>query len=470
VTATVPQAGTTPVSLGRVHLVGVGGAGMSGIARILLARGASVSGSDARESTALAALRALGATIYVGHDAAHVDGAEVVVFSAAIRDSNVEMVAARERGLAILPRVDALAQLMVGRTGIAIAGTHGKTTTTSMLVVALQHCHLDPSFAIGADLNEAGSGAHEGTGPHFVAEADESGAQFLALRPFAAVVTNVGADHLDHYGTISAVAQAFRDFVATIPEDGFLVACADDPGARSLAEHARAQGMDVRTYGRAADADLRLDQLAFRPGGTTYSAVLHGNPVGTVELAVVGLHNALDSAGALLAGIGLGLPFRDLADGVSRFAGARRRFELKGSAAGVRVYDEYAHNPAKVAAALTAAKVVAGRGRLVVVFQPHLYSRTAAFAAEFGQSLGIANEVVVLEVYGAREDPVPGVSGVLISDAVPLSPEHVRFEPSMQAATELVADLAQDGDLVMTVGAGDVTLLGPEILARLRER
>jgi UDP-N-acetylmuramate--alanine ligase len=456
--------------LDRVHLVGIGGAGMSGIARILLTRGAVVTGSDAKDSTALAALRALGATVHVGHDAGHVDGARVVVYSAAIRETNPEMVVARERGLAVLPRVDALAELMRGRIGLAVAGTHGKTTTTSMLVVALQHCHLDPSFVIGADLNEAGSGAHEGSGPHFVAEADESAGQFLALRPDAAVVTNVEADHLDHYRSRSAVAQAFRDFVAMIPETGFLVTCADDGGARSLAEHARARGTDVVTYGRAADADLRVDELSITPLRTTYAAVYRGERLGVVELQVVGLHNALDSAAAVLAGLRLGLPFREVADGLARFAGARRRFEHKGTAAGVRVYDDYAHNPPKVAAALTAARVVAGGGRLVVVFQPHLFSRTADFAAEFGQALGLADEVVVLDVYAAREDPVPGVSGELVAGAIPLPPSRVHFEPDMGAATALVADLARDGDLVMTVGAGDVTLLGPEILARLRER
>ena len=453
-----------------MHLVGIGGAGMSGIARILLARGARVSGSDAKDGTALAALRALGARIYVGHDAANLDGADVVVASSAIRPGNPELVAARERGLTVLPRAQALAQLMAGRTGIAIAGTHGKTTTTSMLVVALQHCHTDPSFAIGADLNEAGSGAHEGTGAVFVAEADESDGSFLLLHPYAAVVTSIEPDHLDHYGTAAAVAVAFRDFAWQLPSDGFLVTCADDPGARSLARQARGHGVDVRTYGQSADADLHLDRLVVRPGSTSYVAHLHGTKLGVVDLAVVGVHNALDSAAAVLMGLGLGQSFTDLADGLAGFTGARRRMELKGIADGVRVFDDYAHNPAKVAAALTAARVVAGQGRLIVVFQPHLYSRTADFAAEFGRALGLADEVVVLEVYGAREDPVPGVSGAMVSGAIPLPPAQVCFEPSMERATELVAALAESGDLVMTVGAGDVTLVGPEILARLGER
>ena len=457
-------------ALERVHLVGIGGAGMSGIARILLARGARVTGSDVKDGTAVASLRALGATVFVGHDATHLGDAEVVVVSSAIRPANPELAAARERGLRVLLRAEALAALMAGRTGIAVAGTHGKTTTTSMLVVALQHCHADPSFAIGADLNEAGSGAFQGTGPVFVAEADESDASFLLLHPYAAVVTNVEADHLDHYGDAQAVAAAFAQFVSDLPQDGFLVACADDPGARAVAQHAREGGADVRTYGRAADADLRLEDLTVGPGGTSYVAMSRGERLGRVELAVVGVHNALDSAAALATGLTLGLPFTCLAEGLAGFTGARRRMELKGTAGGVRVYDDYAHNPAKVTAALTAARVVAGAGRLVVVFQPHLYSRTAHFAAEFGQALGLADEVVVLDVYGAREDPVPGVSGALVSGAVPLAPDHVHFEPSMQRAIELAADVTRPGDLVMTVGAGDVTLMGPAILGRIAEQ
>lgn len=468
--AVADQVGARPLSLDHVHLVGVGGAGMSGIARILLARGATVSGSDAKESVALTTLRALGATVHVGHDAAHLGGATVVVATSAIRRSNPELREAVARGLPLLHRAAALGELMHGRTGVAVAGTHGKTTTTSMLVVALQHCHLDPSFAIGADLNEVGSGAHAGSGPHFVAEADESDGSFLLLHPHTAVVTNVEADHLDHYGSRAAVAQAFRSFAATLDPDGVLVVCADDPGSADLGRHARAWGLRVRFYGLAAGSDLRLTDLSVTATGTSYTATLDGVALGRVELAVVGRHNALDSAGALLAGLGLGLPFADLAAGLATFAGARRRFELQGIAAGVRVYDDYAHNPAKVTAALTAARVVAGTGRLVVVFQPHLFSRTQEFAGAFGAALGLADEVVVLDVYGAREDPVPGVSGALVAGAVPLPADHVHFEPDMRRATALVVALAAPGDLVMTVGAGDVTQLGPQILADLRAR
>jgi UDP-N-acetylmuramate--alanine ligase len=460
---------TQPPAIDRVHLVGIGGAGMSGIARILLARGAAVSGSDAKDSRNLAVLRALGAQIQVGHDADNLGDARVVITSSAIRPDNPEVVAARARGLDVLPRAAALAALMRDRVAVTVAGTHGKTTTTSMLVVALQGCRLDPSFAIGGDLNEAGSGAHEGSGDLFVAEADESDGSFLLLPAYAAIVTNVDADHLDHYGTAEAVEAAFATFAEQISPDGFLVTCADDPGAQRLAAYARHRGVDVRTYGESAEADLRLDALEVRPDGTTFRAVQHGSRLGVVDLAVVGRHNALDAAAALLTGLGLGQAFEPLVAALAGFSGARRRFEMKGTARGIRVVDDYAHNPAKVAAALDAARVVAGSGRLLAAFQPHLFSRTQHFAREFGAALGKADEVVVLEVYGAREDPVPGVSGQLVADAVPLSADRVRFAPYAADAAAHLAAVAKPGDLIVTLGAGDITLLGPQVLSLLRD-
>jgi len=450
--------------LRRVHLIGIGGAGMSGIARILLARGSQVSGSDAKDSTTLAALRALGATVHVGHAASNVPDVDAVVISSAIRAENPELQAAQARGISVLPRAAALAALMGGRIAVTVAGTHGKTTTTSMLTIALQGCHADPSFAIGGDLNEIGSNAHEGTGQLFVAEADESDGSFLLLSPHAAIVTNVDADHLDFYGSAQAVADAFVDFVGRIEPGGFLVCCADDPGTRALAVAARDKGIDVRTYGESPDADFLLSDLDIRPDGTSFRVVHHGRVRTPVELTVVGRHNALDAAAAILTGLGLGFAYEPLVASLATFAGARRRFELKGSARGVRVVDDYAHNPAKVAAALAGGRVVAGNGRLIVAFQPHLFSRTQQFAAEFGAALGQADEVVVLDVYGAREDPVPGVSGELVAAAVPLPGEHVRFEPLADEAARYVAGIARRGDLVMTVGAGDVTFLGPQIL------
>ena len=449
----------------RVHLVGIGGAGMSGIARVLLARGTQVSGSDAKDSLGVAALRALGAEIHIGHLAAQVEGATTVVVSTAIRESNPELVAARALGIPVVKRAEALAALLSGYTAVAVAGTHGKTSTTSMLTVAAQHCGVDPSFAIGGDLNEAGSNAHHGTGALFVLEADESDGSFLAYRPHAAIITNVEPDHLDHHGTAEAYLQAFTDFVASVT--GLLVVCVDDPGAEALAEGARAAGLTVRTYGTAPRADLQITALRVGAAGSSYTAMLDGHALGTVSLLVAGEHQARNSAGALLAAIELGLPAAQVIEGLGGFTGVRRRMELKGAAGGVRVYDDYAHHPTEVRAQLVAARAVAGGGRLVAVFQPHMYSRTATFADAFGQALGLADEVVVMEVYGAREDPIPGVTGALVAAAVPLPAGRVLYEPSWSAVPAAAAARVAPGDLLMTLGAGDVTQIGPEVLRLL---
>jgi UDP-N-acetylmuramate--alanine ligase len=463
---------TEPVELAeRVHLIGIGGAGMSGIARILLARGVAVSGSDAKDSRAVLALRALGARVEVGHDPAHLPAAPAtVVVSTAIRETNPELAAARERGLPVVHRAQALAALTVGRRLAAVTGTAGKTSTTSMLTVALQHCGLDPSFAIGGDLAASGSGAHEGTGVVFVAEADESDASFLAFSPQVAVVTNVEADHLDHYGSAEAYVAAFETFLDRIVAGGTLVACADDPGSAALADVAARRGLRVLRYGKAPGADARL--LEFRPDGPGARIVMaHAGVEHRLRLAVPGEHMALNALGALLAGLAvggeLGADVDGMLAGLAAFDGVRRRFEFRGRAGGVAVYDDYAHHPTKVAAQLRAARDVAGSGRVIVAFQPHLYSRTRDFAREFGAALGLADEVVVLEIYGAREDPEPGVSGALVADAVTLPAERVHYVPRWEDVPAAAAGLARPGDLVITMGAGDVTVLGPEILREL---
>ena len=454
--------------LGAVHFVGIGGAGMSGIARILLARGVPVSGSDRRDTPTLLALRALGARVELGHDPAHLGDADTVVVSTAIREDNPELAAARERGLRVLPRAVALAAVMAGKRSVAVAGTHGKTSTTSMLTVAVQACGVDPSFAIGGDLNESGSNAHAGGGDVFVAEADESDRSFLLLAPHGAIVTNVEADHLDNYGDLAAVEAAFDRFLQTLDPAGFVVLCADDPGSarlRTVPTPAR-----VRTYGTAEDSDLRLVDVEVGPETTAWTAVLDGDVLGRVSIRVPGEHMARNSAAALLAGLELGLPADGLITGLGRFGGVHRRFELKGTVGGVRVYDDYAHHPTEVEAQLRAARAVAGSGRVVVAFQPHLYSRTREFAAAFGTALGLADEVVVMDVYGAREDPVPGVTGAMVADAVALPAERVHFEPSWSAAAPALADRARPGDLVITMGAGNVSMVGPEVLEALRAR
>jgi UDP-N-acetylmuramate--alanine ligase len=450
-----------------VHFVGIGGAGMSGIARIMLARGYVVSGTDAKDGREVAALRALGATVHVGHDAAYVAGADTVVVSTAIRPGNPELLEAERRGLRVIRRAEALAEVMRGRRGVAVAGTHGKTTTTSMLTVAAQHCGVDPSFAIGGSLAESGVNAHDGTGDLFIAEADESDGSFLALEPLVAVVTNVEPDHLDHYADAAAVDEAFREFLGRVRPEGFVVACADDPGSARLAAYGRDAGLDVRTYGESEGADLRLDKLMLDDGAR--ADVVHlGRRLGALRIPLPGRHNAANAAAALLAGLGLGLPWADLREGLAAFTGTRRRFDLKGSGRGVRVYDDYAHHPTEIRATLAAARQVAGEGRLVVAFQPHRYSRTAAFRQEFGQALALADDVTVLEVYPAGEDPVPGASGASVAAAVPLPADRVRFEPSWSAVAAVLASRAQPGDLVLTLGAGDVTMIGPEVVALLR--
>jgi len=363
--------------------------------------------------------------------------------------------------------------VMVGRRAVAVAGTAGKTTTTSMLTVALQHCGVDPSFAIGGELTEGGANAHDGTGDVFVAEADESDGSFLLYQPTVAIVTNVEPDHLDHYGTAAAVEAAFDAFADRIVPGGVLVACGDDPGSGRLAAHAaqRRQGqISVRTYGRGPDCTVRVVGLDASGPRVRFALETDDGPQsGALQLRVPGAHNALNAAAAWTAAVALGFDPARVAAGLAAFGGTRRRFEAKGEAAGVRVVDDYAHHPTKLAALLHAARAVAGTGRVVAVFQPHLYSRTRLFAADFGRALGLADQVIVMDVYAAREDPEPGVSGALIAREVPLPADQVVFVPSWSQVAAEVARRARPGDLVLTIGAGDVTMLGPQILAALHE-
>jgi UDP-N-acetylmuramate--alanine ligase len=457
-------------SLGRVHLIGIGGAGMSGIARILRARNTPVSGSDVKDSRALEALRAVGATVWVGHDASHVEGADTVVVSSAIRGDNPELLRARDLKLNVMHRAQALVCCMAGRTTIAIAGTHGKTTTTSMLTVALQHCGADPSFYIGGQLNDTGAHAHDGSGDLFVAEADESDGSFLLFEPSVAIVTNVEAEHLDHYGTPEAVHAAFDAFTGRLRPDGLLVACADDRGSARLAATAARNGIRVVTYGTAAEADVRIEGLDIMGPQPAFEVVVRGRRIGSVQLRVPGRHNALNATAALAAASGLGFAEPLICEGLGLFSGTRRRFELKGTEAGVRVFYDYAHHPTELAAVLEAARTVVGQGRLIVAFQPHRYTRTAAFREQLGAALAGADHVVVMEVYPAGEEPIPGASGSGVAAAVPLDPAKVSFEPSWSAVAAQLASNARPGDVVMTLGAGDVTMLGPEVLVALRQR
>lgn len=456
--------------LGSVHLVGAAGAGMSGIARILLARGVPVSGSDAEDSPVLGELRGLGATVNVGHHPAYLGEATTVVVSSAVREDNPEVAEARRRGLRVLPRAAALASVMAGRRGVAVAGTHGKTTTTAMLAVVLRHAGDDPSFVIGGRIAGSGAHAHDGTGELFVAEADESDGSFLVLEPDVAIVTNIEADHLDNYGTIGAIHDAFGRFADRVRPGGRLVACADDPGAGALAAGARARGIDVQTYGEAPDADVRVSGFEARGFGSRFEVAAPEAVSGVIELRVPGRHNALNAAGALAAALGLGVAFEVVQAGLAAFTGTQRRFESRGEAEGVRVFDSYAHHPTELAADLRTARDLAGAGRVIAAFQPHLYSRTRFFADEFGEALGLADEVVVLDVYAARESPDPGVTGELVAKAVPLPAHRVTYAPEAAAVPALLAEKAGPGDLVLTLGAGDITHLGPRVVELLRGR
>jgi UDP-N-acetylmuramate--alanine ligase len=474
VTAAIPAV----ADLGRTHLIGVGGAGMSAIAGLLVARGVPVSGSDAKDSEVLDQLRVAGVRVWVGHDAAHVDDVDTVVVSTAVRESNPELARARAAGLRVLHRSQALAALMAGSDAIAVAGAHGKTTTSAMIATALVQAGADPSFAIGGTvLSDDGplGGSRSGAGRAFVAEADESDGSFLNYAPAVAVVTNVEPDHLDHYGTRAAFEDAFVAFTERITPGGLLVVCADDDGARRLVAHTRAglaaRSVRVVTYGTDTHADVVVGPLELADGAWVVRLTTTVADIGGTELrlAVPGAHNALDAAAAYVAARHVGLSVDAATAGLAAFRGTGRRFEARGTADGVRVVDDYAHHPTEVAALLRAARSVAGSGNVLVLFQPHLFSRTRTFATEFGAALDLADSVVVTDVYAAREDPDPSVTGALIVDRVP-TPGKARFVADRHAAAEAVAAAAQPGDLVLTVGAGDVTELAPEILVALGAR
>ncbi|MFC9999893.1 UDP-N-acetylmuramate--L-alanine ligase [Nocardia sp. NPDC127526] len=476
-------------------MIGIGGAGMSGIARILLSRGGMVSGSDAKESRGVLALRARGAQVRIGHAADALDllpdgPTAVVTTYAAIPKTNPELVEAHKRGVPVLLRPTVLAALMQGHKTLLVSGTHGKTSTTSMLVVALQHCGFDPSFAVGGELNEAGTNAHHGTGGIFVAEADESDGSLLQYAPDVAVVTNIESDHLDYFGSDEAYVQVFDDFLDRLQPGGRLVVCVDDPGSLGLAQRTVARlagdprGIEVIGYGSGELADssvpigARLESWEPRDvGGVAVFQLSDEAAPRTLRLSVPGRHMALNALGALLAARAGGADLGEIIQGLEGFGGVHRRFQLTGRENGVRVFDDYAHHPTEVRAVLSAAAELVAQeardgarsrpGRVIVVFQPHLYSRTATFATEFGAALSLADEVVVLDVYGAREEPLPGVNGALVANAV-TAPVH--YQPDMSRVGRQVAALARPGDVVITMGAGDVTMLGSQILDGLRAR
>lgn len=448
----------------KIHFIGIGGSGMSGLAKIALSDGISVSGSDAKDSSVLAALSALGAQVFNSHEASHVEGADVVIYSTAISASNPEMAYAVERSIPILTRAQALALLMRGSRSIAVAGTHGKTTTSSMMTVALQACGVDPSFAIGGTVTASGSNAHRGTGDIFVAEADESDGSFIEYKPLAAIVTNIEHDHVDFFHTPEAVTEIFNKFAHTISPHGFLVYCEDDSGSRALGNSQLP--CTTISYGESESSDLRIDNIELRAASSEARVIWKGRTIGNLRLQVPGHHNLLNAAACLAMGLSLGAPINQLLDGLYNFRGAGRRFELKATEHGIRILDDYGHHPTEITVTLTAARRYAGDGRVLVIFQPHRYSRTKAFLNEFATALDLADDVTLLEIYAASEKPIHGITSSLISEKM----VHGHFIPNFALAAERVIELAKPGDVIITLGAGDVNSLAPIIAEGLQRR
>ncbi|MEU3911137.1 UDP-N-acetylmuramate--L-alanine ligase [Streptomyces sp. NPDC029721] len=457
-----------PTAMERPHFIGIGGAGMSGIAKILAQRGAQVAGSDARDSETAEALRAHGATVHIGHAAGHLaPESTCVVVSSAIRADNPELARAAELGIPVVHRSDALAALMDGLRPIAVAGTHGKTTTTSMLAVSLSALGLDPSYAIGGDLDAPGSNAHHGEGDIFVAEADESDRSFHKYAPQVAIILNAELDHHANYASMDEIYESFETFVGKIVPGGTLVVAHGQAGAAEIARRvAGREGLNVVTYGEAEDADVRITKITPRGLTSEVTVLLDGRPL-TFTVSVPGRHYAHNAVAALAAGVALGIPAHNLASALGKYTGVKRRLQLKGEAAGVQVIDSYAHHPTEMTADLEAIRGAAGDSRILVVFQPHLFSRTQELGTEMGQSLALADASVVLDIYPAREDPVPGVTSEIIIAAARAAGADVTPEHDKTAVADVIAGMAKPGDLVLTMGAGDVTDLGPQILARL---
>ncbi|MCT9143196.1 UDP-N-acetylmuramate--L-alanine ligase [Streptomyces violarus] len=456
-----------PTAMDRPHFIGIGGAGMSGIAKILAQRGAAVAGSDAKESATAEALRALGVKVHIGHATEHLaDDASCVVVSSAIRQDNPELARAAALGIPVVHRSDALAALMEGLRPIAVAGTHGKTTTTSMLAVSLRELGLTPSYAIGGDLDAPGSNALHGDGEIFVAEADESDRSFHKYAPEVAIVLNVELDHHANYASMDEIYESFEVFVDRITEGGTLVIAADQEGARELTRRVAGRGVRVVTYGESQDAGVRI--LSVVPQGlkSEVTVVLEGQEL-TFTVSVPGRHYAHNAVAALAAGVALGVPAEELARALGAYTGVKRRLQLKGEAAGVQVIDSYAHHPTEMTADLEAMRAAAGDSRILVVFQPHLFSRTQELGKEMGRSLALADASVVLDIYPAREDPIPGVTSELIIEAARAAGADVTPVHDKADVPSVVAGMAKPGDLVLTMGAGDVTDLGPRILDRL---
>ena len=453
------------VAVKRVHIVGIGGSGMSAIARVLHEMGWTVTGSDQQASRFTESLEAAGVKVMIGHRAENIGEVEAVVMSSAIAPDNVEVVAARERRLPVFKRADFLGELMVGRVGVAVAGTHGKTTTTGLIAHVLQQAGLDPTYIVGGTLLDYDTNARAGAGP-FVIEADEYDHMFLGLKPAIAIVTNVEHDHPDMFPTLADMQAAFKAFVDRLPADGLLIACAQDRFARDLAADWAARGGRARVYGRRRDDDYRADSIApNNAGGSDFLACRNGDTMGLVRTRLPGEHNVLNVLAALAVADELGVDFNVFRNAVAEYRGAGRRFEVKGEASGVTVVDDYAHHPTEIKATLEAARRRFGDRPLWAMFQPHTFSRTRTLMAEFAESFVKADHVIVTEIFASREARDPSVSG---ADLVRrMQHRDARFVQTLDDATDLLAASLEPGDVLLTLGAGDGNRVGDDVLRRL---
>jgi UDP-N-acetylmuramate--alanine ligase len=438
----------------RIHLVGVGGEGMSGLAEILHARGFEVSGCDLRESPVLARLRERGVSAQVGHDPAHVRDADVVVYSSAVPLESAELEAARQSRVALIPRAEMLAELMRGKHAVAISGSHGKTTTTTMVGAVLEAGGLDPTLVVGGRLLGLGANSRLGAGELMVAEADESDGSFLQLQPADVVITNIDREHLDHYGGIEPLREAFLEFANRIPFWGICVLCLDDANVRSLLPRISRR---VRRYGLAPDADVRADPVVPQQMRTRFGVHAHGAPLGEISLPLPGLHNVSNALAALAMGLEFGVAFPRMREALESFVNVARRFERRGERGGVTVIEDYAHNPTKIRAALAAARQ-AFTGRVVVAFQPHRYTRTRDLFQDFVHAFGAADVLVLTDIYAAGEARIPGVEAAKLAEEVRRSSRatQVEFVPEVAQLVPALRALTRAGDVLLFVGAGDI--------------
>jgi UDP-N-acetylmuramate--alanine ligase len=453
----------------RVHFVGIGGAGLSAIAQILLESGDIVTGSDETLSPFTNGLVQRGARVYQGHSAENLNGAELVIMSSAIPADNVEVLAAQARGIPVLKRADFIGRLMEGRLGIAVAGAHGKTTTTGLIAFILDRAGLDPSFIVGALLADYGTNARTGHGRPFVVEADEYDRMFLGLKPTVAVVTNVEHDHPDCYPTLKDMQDAFQAFVNLLPADGLLVACAHDPFAHRLANERRAAGRQALLYGLHRDDDFRADSVQLNgAGGSDFLAVKNGETLGLVRTRLPGEHNVLNALAALAVADHVGVSFNDARNALADYRGAGRRFEVMGEARGVTWVDDYAHHPTEIRATLAAARRRFAGHALWVMFQPHTFSRTRTLLADFAASFADADHVVLVDIFRSREKPDPGISSADIERR--MNHPDVRYIPALADAADFLVECLHPGDVLLTLGAGDGNRVGQTVLKQLEER